>query len=193
MAITPYNLAKGAYVVVNANGTYANPCYPEKSKGKIGKVVARYNNTTKVGQLTGEVLTEKINGIDTVMVEVLLTKPVKPNFITTYLKLWFRATNLNIAVDNVKPKAEIPKKVEVKAVKKAATTTVKKTSSTIATVVVPASKEVYPDYYDEVPASDSNWTLIIGGIALIGVGVFLVVKIMLKRRKSKQSKTKVIS
>lgn len=185
MAITPYNLAKGAYVVVNANGTYANPCYPSRSKNKVGKVVSRYNKTTKVGQLTGEFLTEKINNVDTVMVEVLLTKPVKPNFITTYLKLWFRATNLDIAVDTVKPKAEIPKKVEVKAVKKAATTTVKKTTSTTTTVVAPVSKEVYPDYYDEVPASDSNWTLIIGGIALIGVGVFLVVRMVIKKRKQK--------
>ncbi len=191
MAITPYNLSKGAYVVVNVNGTYANPAYPTRSKNKVDKVVARYNKTTKVGQLTGQYLTDKINNIDTVMVEVLLTKPVKPNFVTTYLKLWFRATNLDIAVDTVKPKAEIPKKVETKAVKKAATTAKKTTTTNTTPTVAPAvSKQDYPDYYDEVPASDNNWTLIVGGVVLIGIGVFFIVKLIKKRKnlqKSKQS------
>ncbi len=41
MAITPYNLKKGAYVVVNANGTYANPAFPSRILGKrVEKVVA---------------------------------------------------------------------------------------------------------------------------------------------------------
>lgn len=187
MAITPYNLSKGAYVVVNVNGTYANPAYPSRSKNKIEKVVARFNKMTKVGQLTGQYLTEKINNIDTVMVEVLLTKPVKPNFVTTYMKLWFRATNLDIAVNTVKPKAEIPKKVETKAVKKAAISTKKATSTT--TVALPVvNKQDYPDYYDEVPASDNDWTLIFSGIALIGVGVFFIIKLVKRRKKLQKYK-----
>lgn len=176
--ITPYNLKAGESVVVNQNGTYGNP-YVTGTKTLKG-VVKKYSKGDKIGTLTGKIIVTKINGVDVSMVEVLLTSPVKPNWTTTYYKLVFRASNLDVSTTKVT--VNLPKKVVKKATKKA--TTRKKTTP----VVTPATAPTDPYLPEDVPVSTSivPTLIMVGVICLVGFGVYKkwdYIKLKLAKKK----------
>lgn len=161
--ITPYNLKAGVSVIVNQNGTYGNP-YVTDTKTLKG-VVKKYSKGDKVGTLTGKIIVTKINNIDVSMIEVLLASPVKPNWTTTYYKLVFRATNLDVSATAVT--VTLPKKVEKKATKKA---TKRKKATPAPVVEKPVTLPNEPYLPEDVPESSSivPTLVIIGFVCLIG-------------------------
>ncbi len=179
--ITPYNLKAGESVVVNQNGTYGNP-YATDTKTLQG-VVKKYSKGDKVGTLTGKIIVTKINGVDISMVEVLLASPVKPNWTTTYYKLVFRASNLDVSTTKVT--VTLPKKVVKKATKKAT----KRKKTTPAPVVEKPTTVPSNSYLPEdVPESTSivPTLVIIGIICLVGFGVYKkwdYIKLKLTKKK----------
>ncbi len=188
MAITPYNLKNGAYVLVNANGSYGSVRNAAKT---VVTAVQRFNKGTKVGTLTGGIQTFNINNKKYEMCEVLLTTPVKPNFVTTHYRLWFQTANLDVAVEKA-PTPKLPTKVVEKAKAKAVLSTakakVKTSDQTDATV-----KDTYQDYYEEVPETSTNWGLIIVGILLLIFAIYLIVrKIKNKKKRAMEALKKLI-
>lgn len=186
--ITPYNLKSGAYVVVNANGSYGSVRNAAKN---VATAVQRYNKGTKVGTLTGGVQTFNINNKKYEMCEVLLTTPVKPNFLTTHYRLWFQTANLDVAVEKA-PTPKLPTKVVEKAKAKAVLPTakvkVKTSEQTDATV-----KDTYQDYFEEVPETSTNWGLIIVGILLFIFAIYLIVrKIKNKKKRAMEALNELI-
>jgi LPXTG-motif cell wall-anchored protein len=187
MAVTPYNLKSGAYVVVNANGSYGSVRNTAKT---VATAVQRYNKGTKVGTLTGGLQIFNINNKKYEMCEVLLTTPVKPNFITTHYRLWFQTANLDVAVEKA-PTPKLPTKVVEKAKAKAKLPTAKAKVSdqTDATV-----KDTYQDYYEEVPETSTNWGLIIVGILLLIFAIYLIVrKIKNKKKRAMEAVKKLVN
>lgn len=125
------------------------------------------------------------------MCEVLLTTPVKPNFVTTHYRLWFQTANLDVAVEKA-PTPKLPTKVVEKAKAKAVLSTakakVKTSDQTDATV-----KDTYQDYYEEVPETSTNWGLIIVGILLLIFAIYLIVrKIKNKKKRAMEALKKLI-
>lgn len=179
--ITPYNLKAGESVVVNQNGTYGNP-YVTGTKTLKG-VVKKYGKGDKIGTLTGKIIVTKINGVDVSMVEVLLTSPVKPNWTTTYYKLVFRASNLDVSTTKVT--VTLPKKVVKKATKKAT----KRKKTTPAPVVEKPTTVPNNSYLPEdVPESTSivPTLIIVGVICLVGFCVYKkwdYIKLKLTKKK----------
>lgn len=174
--ITPYNLKNGAYVVVNANGSYGS--FRNTAKN-VATAVQRYNKGTKVGTLTGGIQTFNINNKKYEMCEVLLTTPIKPNFLTTHYRLWFQTANLNVAAEKA-PTPKLPTKVVKKAKAKAILpkAKVKVSDQTDATV-----KDTYQDYYEEVPETTTNWELIIVLILLLLFVTYLIVRRIKNKKK----------
>jgi hypothetical protein len=180
--ITPYNLKAGVSVIVNQNGTYGNP-YVTDTKTLKG-VVKKYSKGDKVGTLTGKIIVTKISGIDVSMVEVLLASPVKPNWTTTYYKLVFRATSLDVSTTKVTV-TTLPKKV----VKKATKTAKKRKKSAPAPVVEkPVIVPNEPYLPEDVPESTSivPTLIIVGVICLVGFCVYKkwdYIKLKLTKKK----------
>lgn len=176
--ITPYNLKNGAYAVVNANGSYGSVRNAAKT---LATAVQRYNKGTKVGTLTGGVQIFNINNKKYEMCEVLLTNPVKPNFLVTHYRLWFQTANLDVATEKA-PTPKLPPKVVKKATEKAKLPTskvqTKVSNQTDATV-----KDNYQDYYEEVPETSTNWGLVIVAILLFFFAIYLIIRRIKNKRK----------
>lgn len=179
MAVTPYNLKKGSAVIVNQNGTWANSWKEATAKARktVNKVIKQYNKGAKVGVLTGIAFELSLNGKIVNMVEVLLTNPIKPNWTTTHYKVVFRADNLDVLPETIKP--NLPAKVVQKAQTKAKASGTVSTSTTANT----PSGTNESDYYDYVPQSETSTgvNLCIGLVVLavvtfIGVSVYRKIK-----------------